>query len=176
MSNEKATSPALIRCGRVVGVHGVRGELKAVLEVDDPETLAAAVEIRIGDANYHLVGARPHKQHYLLRLQEVTDRDQALALMGQEILVETKWLPPLPEGEYYWYQIIGLAVHLAVTDEYLGQVTAILPTPAHDVYIVQRGQEEFLVPAIAEVIEAVDLENRRLVIAPGGWVAAGGAD
>lgn len=176
MNKARGAAPVIIRCGQIIGVHGVRGEVKAILELDDPTTLLDAPELYIGGRRYHLLAVRPHKQHYLLRFQEIVDRDQALALKGQELQVDPRWLPPLPAGEYYWYQIIGLAVHLATTEEYLGQVVAILPTAAHDVYVVQRGAEEFLIPAVDDVILQVDLENRRLLIAPEGWVATSGAD
>ncbi len=176
MSKTEADPPARIRLGRVVGVHGIKGEVKAILEVDGTEVLEQAPALQVGTRKYELLGFRYHKRHYLLQLAEVQDRDQALALVGQDIWLESRWLPALAAGEYYWHQIIGLEVYQAETDEYLGQVAAIMPTPAHDVYIVRRGGEEFLVPAVAAVILAVDLEHGRLVIAPEGWVTASGAD
>lgn len=175
--NKTGTDPSTrIRIGRVVGVHGIKGEVKAILELDGPEVLEQAPALQVGGRKYELIGFRYHKRHYLLQLAEIRDRDQALALIGQDIWLESRWLPALAADEYYWHQIIGLEVYQAGTDEYLGQIAAIIPTPAHDVYVVRRGPEEFLVPAVAAVILTVDLEQGRLVIAPEGWVAAGGAD
>jgi len=70
---------------------------------------------------------------------------------------------PLEEGEYYLYQIVGLATW-TVEGEYLGRVREVLTTGANDVYVVRGPKGEVLLPAIEEVIREVDLEAGRMIV------------
>jgi 16S rRNA processing protein RimM len=72
---------------------------------------------------------------------------------------------PLPEDEYYPHELIGLDV-TTVEGEELGKVSDILLTNANDVYVVVGARGQILLPAIADVIERVDLEMGEIVITP----------
>ena len=78
------------------------------------------------------------------------------------------WIPSekmqkLPEGEYYWREIIGLQV---VTEEgkILGRIESVFPTGSNDVYICRGGEREILLPAIVDVIRKIDTEHRVMVV------------
>ena len=72
----------------------------------------------------------------------------------------------MPPGEYYWFQLLGLPVYDAGDGALLGRLQEILPTPGHDVYVVVQGQREFLLPAVAEVVVEINLEEGFLKVAP----------
>jgi 16S rRNA processing protein RimM len=97
--------------------------------------------------------------------------------VGKDIWIDSGRLPKLPDGEYYWFEILGLKVFRADTGGYVGRVKAIMTTPAHDVYVVQEQEEgaEYLIPAVAEVILSIDADQGRVVIAPEGLTAQIGA-
>ena len=65
---------------------------------------------------------------------------------------------PLPEGQYYHPQIIGLQVR-TTQGELLGKITKVLSGKSNDNYIVQGENGEILIPAIEDVIKSVDLEQ-----------------
>jgi 16S rRNA processing protein RimM len=161
--------------GRITGVHGLKGEVKALVAVDDLETLAAVAELELDAVSYHLSAARFQKQSLLLSLAGVHTREQAEKLVGQDIWIDPARLPQLPAGEYYWFEILGLSVFRADNGGYVGKIEAIIPTPAHDVYVVQEKEVEYLVPAVAEVILSIDPDQGRLVIAPEGLAAQNSA-
>ena len=101
---------------------------------------------------------------------DVDDRDDAQAYVGSEILVNEKALPDLPEGEFYWRDLIGMTV---VTSQgyNLGQVTDVMETGANDVLVVKAnlndgfGKKERLIPYLFEqVIESVSLENKQICV------------
>ena len=98
-----------------------------------------------------------------LGLEGVHTRDQAEALRGQVLFVRAADLPPLPEGDYYHHQILGLTV---ITEEgkVLGEVAEILTTGATDVYLIRSATGEVLIPASDEVIRKVDLHKGELFI------------
>jgi 16S rRNA processing protein RimM len=171
--SEKASRRVCI--GRLTRPHGLRGEIRAWIEVDDPETLAALDHVEIDGVPYQLLAVRVQKNAFLLSLAGVTTREAAQGLAGREIWIDPSQLPPLPAGEYYQFDIIGLPVYLAETSAYLGEITGILTTPAHDVYVIQGQGVEYLVPAIAQVIVSIEPEHRRMVITAAGLATANGA-
>lgn len=110
-------------------------------------------------------GVRRHKGNLLLLLDEVTSLTDAEALIGARVLVARETLPALPEGEFYWFEVVGLE---AVTEggEPLGRVAEILTGPGHDVYVVRDGGRERLVPAVDEVVLSIDPAAGRMVVRP----------
>ncbi|WP_367607341.1 ribosome maturation factor RimM [Legionella sp. W05-934-2] len=96
-------------------------------------------------------------------LDQVTDRDQASALTNLEIAVSESVLPKLPEGEYYWQQLIGLSV-TNLNKVFLGTVTEIIATGANDVIVIE-GERRHLVPfLVGRYIQSIDLESREMIV------------
>lgn len=165
MSRASKTRSRLIRLGKVAGVHGLQGALK-VGNAAAPEIFLAVGEVEIGGARFRVAGATPKKRQVLLRLHGVDTRERAELLIGQEVKGECQRLPPLPEGEYYWFQLQGLSVRHAEDDSHLGELTQIIPTPAHDVYVVEKDGREVLFPALEEVIVHIDLDEGVIKVLP----------
>jgi len=115
------------------------------------------------EKNYHVKWAQPHSKGVLLALEDVDDRDLAEALIGSDLLIDKKTLPELEKGTYYWSDLVGLSV-FSKDEDYLGRVTAIMPTGGNDVYVVakvvQGRQKEFLIPALESVVLDIDLEKQ----------------
>ena len=101
-----------------------------------------------------------------LRFQGIDDRNAAEALGGQDVLVARADAARLPEGEFFWDEVIGLRVE-DTSGRALGSVTDILETGANHVYVVKApGQREVLVPAIKDVVQLIDPAAGRIVIDP----------
>lgn len=156
--------------GRVVGAHGLKGQIRVGISrrsaVAEPDTFLALGEILLGGHPYQVQRAGRGRGHVLLKLRGVDTRTQAEALVGLEVQAEARRFPPLPEGEYYWFQLLGLPVILADNGALLGYLEEIWPTGAHDVLVVRQGSREVLLPAVEEVITEVDLERGCLKVRP----------
>jgi 16S rRNA processing protein RimM len=98
-----------------------------------------------------------------MKLGGVNTLQEAETTRGSEILVKKETLPGKGEDEYYWYELFGMSVYLD-SGKYVGTVRQILPTDGHDIYVVQDGKREVLIPATHEVVESIDLENRKMII------------
>ena len=70
---------------------------------------------------------------------------------------------PLPEGAYYWFELIGMEV-FSEAGEKLGTIVDIFETGSNDVYVLKRGGQEVYIPATKEVIKQVDRSAKRMVI------------
>lgn len=160
----------MIGLGRVSGAHGLRGAIKvqatAEAATTDPADFAALGELVIGDTAYRVLKAERHKSQVLLYLAGISSRNQAEALVGQEVQGERRRLPKLPLGEYYWFELLGLPVIDVADGGLLGYLKKIISTPAHDVYVVRQGEREILLPAVEEVIVEIDLKEGVLKVSP----------
>ena len=167
----RAPEPRFLAVGHVVGVHGVRGELKVEILTAGSHRFRLLERVYVGiegqePVAWSVEGYRLHKGYALLKLSQCDDRNTAEMLRGQLIQVPADEAIPLDEGEYYEHQIVGLEVW-TVAGEHLGEVAEILYTGANDVYVVRGpgpGRREILIPAIKGVVLEIDLASGRLVV------------
>ena len=108
---------------------------------------------------------RPHAAFLLLKFKGIDSRDHAETLRDSVLLVAAEILPPLQEGEFYYYQVIGLPVR-TTSDEMVGTITQVFSTGGHDVWVVRNGKKEYLIPVVEDIVQTIDIENRRVIIAP----------
>ncbi len=158
---------ALLLIGKVIGPHGVRGLLKIESYARSEESLLTASRIYLRQSTgkiseYEILSAVAHKGVLLIQLEGLDSRDQVEPYRGAEILIQ-KAAVSRDKDEYFWHELIGLRVYLE-TGRYLGTVKEILPTAANDIYVVGEGREEFLIPAIHDVVKTIDLENGKMII------------
>ena len=153
----------MVPVARIVGVHGIRGELRVLPLEGGPDFLAGFKTFYLDGRPVVPAACRPHKGMALLKLDGVDDRTAAEALRGRELFLRRADVR-LPEGEYFDAELIGLDVYDGETGECVGELTKVERYPAGKVYTV-RGVKEFLVPAVKDAfILGVDLENNRMDI------------
>jgi 16S rRNA processing protein RimM len=153
---------------QVLAPHGIRGELKCRIITDFPEQRFKRGNTVVIDGERHLIrGARIQGTTVLLRLEDVADRNAAETFRNKDVQISVDEAVSLPEGQFYWHQVIGLSVEDATTHEKLGTVSDILETGANDVYVVrdERGKE-VLIPAIKDVVKDIDPAQGRMRIEP----------
>lgn len=158
-----------IEVGKIVAPHGVRGDLRIRPDIERPEVLKKIRRIFLGGKEYKLLSARPHKNIYILRVEGVEDRNMAETLIGKTAEVPLSVLPRLPEGEYYYFQLLGLMVCEENGHE-VGPLKEIIETGANDVYVVGLpGGKELCLPAIPSCIRSVDLAAQRMTVCLPEW-------
>lgn len=166
--------------GTIAAPHGVAGEVRVLPATDFPERFRRRRRLYLdGPAPRwaEVQRARLHGSTIILKLAGLEDRDAAAALRGYRVQVPVEEIPPLPEGRYYHFQLLGLAVQTR-EGAFLGRLEAVYATGANDVYAVRPpgGGREILIPALRSVVLAVDLEARRMVVVlPPGLLEAQGA-
>jgi 16S rRNA processing protein RimM len=132
---------------------------------DFPERFVPGASVFVGDppSQTEIVRARCDARTVTLALKSVDSRDDVDRLRGSWVLVRESDAHPLPEGRYYWHQLIGLRVQ-SDTGAALGVLRDIIETGSNDVYVVTRGDAEMLIPAIPEVLVNVDLADGILTV------------
>ncbi len=156
---EPSSSQSRIVVGRIKGAWGVQGEVKIDLLSDVPDRFEPGNTVHLQDRSTRVQRSRLVRGGMLLKLDIVNTRNQAEHLRGQELTITSDQVPPLPEGSYFHFQVLGLDVHTEGGDN-LGRIHEIIETGANDVYVVRlEGRPDVLVPALEDVILEVDLEK-----------------
>ena len=163
-------SEELIPVGKIIGTHGIKGQLKVHSYSGNFESLQAARTVVLRAAGgmpreFVLKSSNANSGKFIISLEEFDDIDQAKALVGSELCLKRGNLPQLTDGEYYWSDLIGLQV---ITDggSLLGTIAEIFETGSSDIYVVRGGVREYLIPAIGDVVKQVDLAGGIVVITP----------
>ncbi len=164
----RRASGAWVEVGRVAGVYGVRGWLRIQSHTDVPSALLDYRPWRLRGPHgvwdeVAVEEAKPHGRGFLVRLAACESREDAERYRGAVIEVPMSVLPALAPGEFYWAELVGLAVE-TLAGQALGVVRSLLATGANDVLIV-TGERERLIPYVPEVVRRVDLDGQRLVVA-----------
>ena len=152
-----------ITVARVIKPFGLRGRVAVEPLTDFPERFAPGSILFIDDQPFEVTASRPQRQRWVLKFKDISTPEDAETLRGALLQIPESQLHPLPDGQYYRFQIVGL---LAVTKDgrELGPVKDVLETPANDVYQVQTPTGDLLVPALPEFVMQVDLEAGRMII------------
>jgi 16S rRNA processing protein RimM len=164
--NSAQQPPEFLVVGRVIRPHSMRGALIVQALSSMINAIPPGSKILVGDPpnEEKIDDIRPHRDRYLMSLSGCSTRDEAERFRGAEIRLRFEDVDPLPDGEYYHWQILGLQV-ATQAGQPLGEVVQILETGANDVYIVRAADgKEQLLPAIKPVIKIIDLEAGNLIV------------
>lgn len=147
--------------GQIVNTHGLNGELKIKSyttypdEFEEFDTLIVEGE---GDLKRNVQSVRYVKNLVLVKFEGVTHIDQAELLKNREVYRLRADYKPLPEGEYYVVDLIGLDVIDAVRG-HVGRIKDVLKHTAQDLYLVERpGKPDYMIPAVGAFVKKIDLE------------------
>ncbi len=155
-----------IAVGYIRDAHGLKGEVfirlfakradwlklfKAALLVnpEQPDSLS----------KYDVIHSSPHKDGLIVSLTGVTDRTQAEALKGRELLVPQEWLVSSPGETPYLQELLGFTIIDRNLGD-IGRVESFSSNGAQDLFVTHRNGHEVLIPFIKPFVESMEFENR----------------
>jgi len=153
--------------GKVGGPFGIKGWIKLLSHTEPRDKIVEYSPWLLKHGGewkeWEVAEGHAHGKGVIARLEGVTDRDQALALMGAEIAVWRDQLAETKPGQYYWADLVGSDVQLE-GGRSLGKVEGLMATGSNDVLVV-KGDRERLIPFIqGQVIKRVDLGAGIIVV------------
>jgi 16S rRNA processing protein RimM len=158
-----------VAIGEIGRPHGLGGELRVALLADDPDRLAEIEECVLWDVaadrreRVRVASARRHGDVMLMVFDGFETVEAARTLVGRLLAVPAEEARPLPEGFFYPWQLEGCRVVTEAGEE-VGVVVGIEQSAAHDLWVMQAGTREHLVPAVPEIVREVDLAARRITV------------
>lgn len=163
--SEGRDAPILV--GQVHGVFGIRGWIKLRSFTRPPDGIFSYRRWWFGQESppreLQVSSSRADGENFLVKLRGVNSREEAESLVGLQVSVAPTALPPLTDGQYYWRDLVGLAV-LNQEGLALGRVSGLLETGANDVLVV-AGERQRLIPFVPErYVLRVDLPGGQILV------------
>lgn len=163
----------LLLVGHVTGAYGIQGWVRIRPYSPDADALLHARTWWLDKPDtrdVEVLEARQHGGDTVARLMGVADRNAAEALKGATVRISRRYFPVLDEGEFYWVDLIGLAVE-NLQGETLGQVADMMDNGAHPILRVappvepeQKPGPEMLIPYVEQFVKTVDLAGKKITV------------
>ena len=158
----------LLQVGAITSTHGVRGEVKVFPTTDDAKRFSKLKEVELetkeGTTTLHIKGVKYFKQFVILKFAEYDSLNDVESIKGRKLFVTRKNAVKLQKDEYFIADLIGLKV-IDEEKQMEGTLTDVLQTGANDVYDITLAEgRNLLLPAIADCVLHVDLENKVIKI------------
>ncbi len=159
---DSSKSPHLVEFGVIVKAHGLKGEVSVKVFSPDSQTLRPGLPLILRrnsgpDRTVLVESCRWAAQGALVRLQDITDRTAAEALRGCLLLTHREELPALPDGEFYYHDLMGLPVNLP-DGRCIGTVHDVFHA-ATDILVIHGSSGELMVPIVEGFVLSIDREQ-----------------
>lgn len=156
-----------LEVGKIVGTHGIKGELRVDPWCDSPSFLAQFKTLYFNEGTEKIkVTARPHKNIVLMKLKGIDTIEQAELLRGKVLYINRKDVK-LPKGKNFVQDLIGCKVLDVDNGTEYGTVEEVFKTGANDVYSVKSGDgKTYLIPVIEPVVIEKNIEDGVILIRP----------
>ncbi|MFD1705859.1 ribosome maturation factor RimM [Siminovitchia sediminis] len=159
--------------GKIVNTHGIRGEVRVISMTDFPDeryipgnTLYLFLPNKQEPTPLTVKSHRKHKNFDLLAFEGYDDVNEVEKWKTAMLKVHREQLSELPEGEYYFYEIIGCRV-ITEQGENIGIVKEILTPGANDVWVVEdKNGKDQLIPYIPDIVKKVSVAEKKIIIDP----------
>lgn len=154
--------PDYLIIGHLRRPHGVRGEMVMEVHTDFPERIKKGAKVFVGESHQAMLidSARFHNEGSIIKFHDVNSPEDAGRFRNLWVYVASADRPPLPKGQYYFHELIGLQV-VDENNKTIGKLTEVMETGANNVYVVTRDDgSEVLLPAIPSVILDVEMGRR----------------
>ncbi len=155
----------LVVIGQVGKPIGIRGEIRVKPFTRSLEVFERSSILVLDDSAFRVVGLRKYKGSPIISFEGIDTPEKARELGGCLVRTHAENLPPKDEGEYYWFELIGMRVHSRDGRD-LGTVTTIIETGANDVLQVEGKFGEILLPMIDQVVLEVDTQSGEMLVDP----------
>ena len=159
----KSSELEFITIGQILAPWGIKGKLKVAVVTDFPQRFTSTSKIYVNRQPMTIDSTQWHKGKAIIKLNTIDSIEAAQRLRGQPIEIHHSQVYPLPQDQYYHFQLIGLEVWTN-QGELLGTITEILTAESNDNYVVRGAKGEILIPAIEDVVKSIDLSEGRIVI------------
>jgi len=147
-----------IEAGEIVTTHGVRGEVKVLCWLDDPEMLCEFDRCRIDGKTYTMEQVRVQKTCNLVKLSGIDTMETAQAMRGKTIEL---FREDIDDEVIFAAELIGMEVY--TEGECIGKIKDVLDYPGNSVYVV-KGEYEYMIPAVNQFILSTDMEGNRMEV------------
>ncbi len=156
----------MIEVMKITNTHGVKGEMKAQYYAESPLFFKKVKTLYDKKENpYTISSIREGKGCILVTIEGICDMNAAEGMKNVSLFAKREDFPPLPKGEYYLIDLIGLTAE-TVDGEEIGEVVNIIESAAQNLLVIKKDGKEILIPKCDAFVDRVDLEEKKIYITP----------
>ena len=147
-----------IKAGEIVTTHGIKGEVKVLCWLDDPEMLCEFERCRISGKEYTIEQCRVQKTCNLVKLFGIDTMEAAQAMRGKVIEL---YREDIDDEVIFADELLGMEVY--AESENIGKIKDVLDYPGNSVYVV-KGAHEYMIPAVSQFVLSTDMAANRMEV------------
>ena len=147
-----------VEAGEIVTPHGVRGEVKVLCWLDDPEMLCEFDRCRIDGKEFEMEQVRVQKTCNLVKLKGVDTMEAAQSMRGKKVEL---YREDIDDEVIFAAELIGVEVYC--DGKCIGKIKEVLDYPGNSVYVV-RGEHEYMIPAVKQFVLSTDMEKNEMQV------------
>lgn len=166
---QKAAISEIVALAKIGRPYGLSGAMHVFPYSNDAATLRRAKSIVVREKQYSVKSIRAHGDALVMMLDDVVTPELAQTFTNAEILVSREAFAPLPAGEYYWIDLIGL--DCTNGDRSFGKIVEVFEAGAHPILRVRRDEnvgDDELIPFVDAIVRSVDIDTKRVDVDWGG--------
>ena len=147
-----------VEAGEIVTTHGLKGEMKVLCWLDDPEMLCEFDRCRISGKEYTIETCRVQKTCNLLKVVGIDTVEEAQTMRGKTVEL---YREDIDDEVIFAAELMGVEVY--AQGEKIGKIVDVLDYPGNSVYVV-KGKYEYMIPAVSQFILSTDLEKNEMQV------------
>ena len=155
----------LLEIGVLVGVHGLKGEVKLKSYTEIPENLFSYKDFYTENSNkpINLKFVRKVKQNLICKIENITTRNDAEKLRGLKLLIKRDQLSTLADDEFYQVDLLGFQVYNLNRDS-LGEIITFNDFGGGLLIEVKKNDKKFYLPMSSDFLEDINYVEREVVL------------
>ena len=147
-----------VEAGEIVTTHGIKGEVKVLPWLDDPEMLCEFDRCRIDGREVIMEQVRVQKTCNLVKLRGIDTMEAAQAMRGKTVEL---YREDIDDEVIFAAELVGVEVY--ADGECIGKIREVLDYPGNMVYVV-RGEREYMIPAVSAFVLDTDMEHNLMQV------------
>ncbi|AYE33092.1 ribosome maturation factor RimM [Clostridium septicum] len=158
----------ILRVGKIVNTHGLKGEVKVIPLTDDPKRYNDLEKVLIDNVERKIIGCKFQKDRVIVKIEGIDSIEEAEKYKNKYIEISREDAVELEEDCYFITDLIGSTV-VDTDGNNLGKIYEVLQTKNNDVYWI-REPKEILIPVLLDIVLDIDIDNKIITIKPvGEW-------
>ena len=153
----------LVEVAKILTPYGASGSFRIAIFSDFSGRFDVGNEVFLNGIPHLILEAEIYRNSGILKLAGIQSIDDVEKIGGLFLYIAEDQLAELPEGRYYYFHIIGSTVIGSDGTRY-GEVQEIIQTGANDVFVIDTGDKELLIPALRNVVQKVDVLKKTIII------------
>lgn len=159
----------VLKVGKIVNTHGLKGEVKVMALTDDPRRFDDLEYILIDGKKVDIEGCKYQKDRIIVKLEGVNKVEEAEKLKNKFMEIPREFAVELEEDCYFLADLRECTV-FDTNGEEIGEVYDVIQTKNNDVYWI-RKPKEVLIPALKDIVIDINIDDRKIIIRPiGEWM------